>query len=260
MTHQCLADDVIHVQDLVKRFRVRTRRAGLRAAVRDLLSPDREMRTAVDHVSFTVGRGELVGLLGPNGAGKSTTIKLLTGLRINHVVNIDFRGFRKAVNALGCVYLDVDRHYYNESNAYAKINIQPGYQQICGPAALDYVRYRHEDNDIIRAARQQDFLRQVKQQIGVSKLIDKRDELIHIFGQYTQSDIGSTTGVLRLLSLIVSSASHPIHEIHFSANLGPSFARKWISWIGCDAEPITRLSSRSTAVREPMSDCVYPPT
>src|SRR5436305_4170071 len=82
MTHQCLADDVIHVQDLVKRFRVRTRRAGLRAAVRDLLSPDREMRTAVDHVSFTVGRGELVGLLGPNGAGKSTTIKLLTGILV----------------------------------------------------------------------------------------------------------------------------------------------------------------------------------
>ena len=151
------------------------------------------------------------------------TIKLLTGLRINHVVNIDFRGFRKAVNALGCVYLDVDRHYYNESNAYAKINVQAGYQQICGPAALDYVRYRHEDNDIIRAARQQDFLRQIKQQIGVGKLIDKRDQLIHIFGQYTESDIGSATGVLRLLSLIVSSASHPIHEIHFSANLGPSY-------------------------------------
>jgi len=151
------------------------------------------------------------------------TIKLLTGLRINHVVNIDFRGFRKAVNALGCVYVDVDRHYYNASGTYAKINVQAGYQQICGPAALDYVRYRHDDNDIIRAARQQDFLRQMKQQIGVGKLIDKRDQLIHIFGQYTQSDIGSQTGVLRLLSLIVASASHPIHEIHFSANLGPSY-------------------------------------
>jgi hypothetical protein len=94
---------------------------------------------------------------------------------------------------------------------------------MCGPYALDYVRYRHTDNDIVRSARQQDFLRQIKQQIGVSKLIDKRDELIHIFGQFTQSDIGSRTGVLRLLSLVVGSASHPIHEIHFSANLGPSY-------------------------------------
>ena len=35
--------------------------------------------TAVDHVSFTVGDGEIVGFLGPNGAGKSTTMNILTG-------------------------------------------------------------------------------------------------------------------------------------------------------------------------------------
>ncbi len=37
-------------------------------------------RTAVDDVSFTVGRGEVVGLLGPNGAGKTSVIKMLLGL------------------------------------------------------------------------------------------------------------------------------------------------------------------------------------
>ncbi len=35
---------------------------------------------AVDHVSFSVGRGEIFGLLGPNGAGKTTTILMLLGL------------------------------------------------------------------------------------------------------------------------------------------------------------------------------------
>jgi ABC-2 type transport system ATP-binding protein len=34
---------------------------------------------AVDHISFQVGKGEIVGFLGPNGAGKSTTMKILTG-------------------------------------------------------------------------------------------------------------------------------------------------------------------------------------
>ena len=35
--------------------------------------------TAVDHISFSVDEGEILGFLGPNGAGKSTTIKILTG-------------------------------------------------------------------------------------------------------------------------------------------------------------------------------------
>ncbi len=34
---------------------------------------------AVDHISFEVAPGEIVGFLGPNGAGKSTTMKMITG-------------------------------------------------------------------------------------------------------------------------------------------------------------------------------------
>lgn len=37
-------------------------------------------KTAVDHIGFSVGEGEVFGLLGPNGAGKSTTINIITGL------------------------------------------------------------------------------------------------------------------------------------------------------------------------------------
>src|SRR5690606_28847164 len=35
--------------------------------------------TAVDGISFSVSRGEVLGFLGPNGAGKSTTMKMITG-------------------------------------------------------------------------------------------------------------------------------------------------------------------------------------
>ena len=36
-------------------------------------------KRAVDGVSFTVERGEVLGFLGPNGAGKSTTMRMVTG-------------------------------------------------------------------------------------------------------------------------------------------------------------------------------------
>ncbi len=36
-------------------------------------------KVAVNHVSFTVERGEVLGFLGPNGAGKSTTMRMITG-------------------------------------------------------------------------------------------------------------------------------------------------------------------------------------
>src|SRR4051794_18603551 len=71
------------------------------------------------------------------------TVKLLTGLRINHVVNVDFRGFYAATNAMGCVYPDIDRRYYNNTPGYAYINVPPGYQRMCGRKALQYVRFRH---------------------------------------------------------------------------------------------------------------------
>ena len=49
-------------------------------SVKDLFRPGRKIIRALDDVSFTVKRGELVAYAGPNGAGKSTTIKLLGGM------------------------------------------------------------------------------------------------------------------------------------------------------------------------------------
>jgi ABC-2 type transport system ATP-binding protein len=52
--------------------------------------------TAVDHISFSVERGEVFGLLGPNGAGKTTTILMLLGLTEISGGNVRVLGFNPA--------------------------------------------------------------------------------------------------------------------------------------------------------------------
>jgi polyisoprenyl-teichoic acid--peptidoglycan teichoic acid transferase len=153
------------------------------------------------------------------------TVKRLTGLSVNHVINVNFRGFWRAVNAIGCVYADIDRRYYNASAEYTYINLEPGYQRLCGTDALQYVRFRHEDNDLVRSARQQDFLRLAKQQVTSSELFEKRDRLLKIFGRNTTTDaaLRSRSEVLRLLKLVLGTAGLPIREVHFEGHIGPSY-------------------------------------
>jgi len=156
-------------------------------------------------------------------------VKELTGLKVNHVVNVDFLGFVRAVDAIGCVYVDVDRRYYHSnvglppSEQYSEINIQPGYQKLCGKKALQYVRYRHTDTDIVRSARQQAFLTDARQRVSLNDLLFDQSHLIDIFSEYTTSDISEGDTLLELLKLAVACRNASIKQVHFPAELGPSF-------------------------------------
>ncbi len=155
------------------------------------------------------------------------TLKQVTGLSVNHLFVVDFKGFADAVDAIGCVYVDVDRRYYHSNEGlgvaeqYSEINIPPGYQQLCGKRALEFVRYRHTDTDLVREARQQLFLRDARQMVPTEQLIDQRTQLINIFTKYTTSDLHSTEQLLELLKLFVELREDSIKQIPFPAILEP---------------------------------------
>jgi LCP family protein required for cell wall assembly len=141
---------------------------------------------------------------------------------INHVIQVDFLGFRRMVDYLGCTYIDIDRRYFNDISGpggYAVIDIQPGYQKLCGEDALAYVRYRHTDNDLVRASRQQDFLRQMLHQPGVEQRLNlsKRKEITKIAGEYTRVDKSLTEKgpLVTLLKLGLNVAGNTVQQVPF---------------------------------------------
>jgi polyisoprenyl-teichoic acid--peptidoglycan teichoic acid transferase len=154
----------------------------------------------------------------------------------NHIVDVNFAGFADLVDAIGCVYSDVDHRYYNQSQPapspdnYSSINIEPGYQKLCGGnnqtnGALSFVRFRHTDTDLTREARQQDFIRWAKSQYPISRLLSERDRLLKIFGRHSQSDsqLHSLDGLLKVFDLVANMEGHgaTIKQIPYPATLLP---------------------------------------
>jgi polyisoprenyl-teichoic acid--peptidoglycan teichoic acid transferase len=154
----------------------------------------------------------------------------------NHILDVNFGGFADLVDAIGCVYSDIDHRYYNHSEPYpspdnfSSIDIEPGYQRLCGGnnephGALAFVRFRHTDTDLVREARQQDFIRWAKSQYSIGTLVANRDHLLKILGEHSQSDEGlhSIDGLLKLFDLAANMESNhaSIKQIPFPAALQP---------------------------------------
>ncbi len=190
--------------------------------VTSVLSIPRDLRVEIPGHG-TAKLNESYALGGPSLT--SQTLQELLGIEINHILNATFGGFRKAVSLVGCVYADIDRRYFHSneglpvSQHYAEIDIEPGYQRLCGQKALDYVRFRHADNDLVRAARQQDFLRAMKDQVSTSSLFEDRDKLLDIFTDSVQTDefLRSATGLESVLKLALFSARKPVRQVPFPA-------------------------------------------
>lgn len=72
--------NIIEVKNLNKTFRIKEKEKGIKGSVKSIIKPKYKTIKAVNDISFTVEKGEMLAFIGPNGAGKSTTIKMLTGI------------------------------------------------------------------------------------------------------------------------------------------------------------------------------------
>jgi ABC-2 type transport system ATP-binding protein len=71
---------IVKVSHLVKHYQVHEKEPGLKGSLKSLFARKYKDVKAVNDISFSIEKGELVGFIGPNGAGKTTTLKCLSGL------------------------------------------------------------------------------------------------------------------------------------------------------------------------------------
>jgi polyisoprenyl-teichoic acid--peptidoglycan teichoic acid transferase len=149
------------------------------------------------------------------------TLEHLLHVKLNGVIDVTFKGFIGVVDTLGCVYVNVDHRYYNVPNGsvetnYSEINLQPGYQKLCYENALSYVRYRHTDSDFVRVARQQDFIRDLREQVPVGNLIGEIDTVSKAVGKAVTSTFHSSASqLIELGKLALFSQQKPLRQVKF---------------------------------------------
>jgi LCP family protein required for cell wall assembly len=153
-------------------------------------------------------------------AAETIEHEVFPGLTLNGIVDVSFSGFINVVDTLGCAYVNVDHHYYNPlGTGFTAIDIQPGYQKLCYENALSYVRYRHTDSDFVRVARQQDFLRDLRQQISPGNEIAQIDTVAKSVGRAISSTFHSSAGELvELGKLIAFSQTKPLRQVKFETS------------------------------------------
>lgn len=150
----------ICVQDLKKTFVIKS--GGLFKAKKKT-----EVK-AVEGVSFTVEKGEIVAFIGPNGAGKSTTIKMLTGIIQPSGGKIQVAGYdpshdrKKLAYKIGCMF-------GQKSQLYMHLTVRDSYKLLCSIYDLDNKQAEEKIEEIANLFKIQDLLDRVVRKLSLGQ-------------------------------------------------------------------------------------------
>jgi ABC-2 type transport system ATP-binding protein len=136
-------------------------------------------KVVVDHISFSVGRGEIFGLLGPNGAGKTTTILMLLGLTDISAGEVNVLGFDPAREPLSVKrrvgYLPDEVGFYEQLSAADNLRYTA---RLIGFTSLDREKRIAEALDRVGLGEFADnrvgtFSRGMRQRLGLAEILMK---------------------------------------------------------------------------------------
>ena len=159
-----LMEPIIEVKNLMKSYKKRK---------------SKEYTQAVNDVSFTVNKGEILGLLGPNGAGKTTTIKMICGLLIPDTGTIMINGMNNREKRLGALK-HISAVLEGNRNLYWRLTVRENLEYFAGN----------------RGASRKEVSKQIEDLLESFNLKEKEKELVNRLSRGMQQKLAIAVAML----------------------------------------------------------------
>lgn len=159
---------MITFDDICKTYRVARRESGLGNAVKSLFKREYTTIQAINHISFSIDDGEMVGYIGPNGAGKSTTIKILSGILTPDsgtcVVNgqVPWKDRKEYVRQIGVVF-------GQRSQLWWDIPVVDSFELIQAIYSIPALKYRNNLDELTQLLNLEDILKTPTRQLSLGQ-------------------------------------------------------------------------------------------
>jgi polyisoprenyl-teichoic acid--peptidoglycan teichoic acid transferase len=170
-----------------------------------LLSIPRDLRVMVPGHDFDKVNSTINAAYFQDGGIALTlkTIETLLGIPVKLYAEVDFQAFKKVVDAIGGIRFDVEKDmYYFDPTDNTLINLKQGDQILDGERALQYVRFRHDEQGDFavdsegkvygRVSRQTKFMIELVKKLSEYKNVLKINNLINIFSNYAETNLSSS--------------------------------------------------------------------
>lgn len=148
--------------------------------------------------------------------GQEYTKQLLEKLlatTVDGYVLVDIRAFERMIDAVGGVDIDVEKRMYYEDpwdeDGGLVIDLQPGEQHLDGQHAMQYVRFRDEEGDIGRVARQQKFLQALLDRVASPEVIPHLGTIVNELTSVIKTDI-ETGDLVRYVTMLPEIKAHGV--------------------------------------------------
>ncbi|GAA3816623.1 LCP family protein [Streptomyces coacervatus] len=155
------------------------------------------------------------------------TVESITGLRMDHYLEVDFSGFQKLIDELGGVQVTTTK---NINDSQSHLNLKAGTHKLDGEQALGLVRTRHgvgDGSDLGRIQLQQAFIKALVNQVKHIGVFTSPKRLYDLANTATKavttdSDLGSVNSLMGFANGLKSISSSQMHMVTMPVQYDPA--------------------------------------